>query len=717
MTDASGNTPTNSPRIDFANPSAAQSTHLHAGYDPSQDLSSSEADIWAALLKLLQDTDSQPHSGEELSESRSLASIEPIAPPFLPQPIAPPPPQSAANLQAVTSSAAVSANSKALQPNSLVADSPAENRPSANLENLDESLLELQRLLFSVDQIHLNQLKERLENPARRAADVSEVLRQSIELHTLEHPQLKLLAAAIRPTVEQAIQDSVQQDETVMSSAIFPIVGPATRKAIAAALESTIQKLDQLLEYSLSPQALLWRLEALRSRRSFAEVVLMRTLQFRVEQVFLIHRETGLLLQEATAPAIKAQDPDLVSAMLGAIDRFVQDSFTVKSSESLDLLRFGELTLWIEQGPQAILAATVRGQAPSELRPTLQQAIEYIHRDHHAALTAFRGDAAPFAAALPQLEACLQTGYKTAPKQKGRPYFWALFVLLLTGLGLWGAHEISLRRRWAAYVDRLRAEPGIVVNRASREWDGFAIAGLRDPLAADPATLLAASNLDPHQVTSEWQPYLSLQTELLTRRARHILQPPATVTLRLDGAGILRAGGTAPLQWVQESRRLAPLIPGVTGFEPQVAIAEWQALRASQVQIEAQVLRFDEGETTLIPGQAATIARLVQEMQKATQLAAILDRQVQFQVIGRANLRGTPARNLVLSQERASQVVAILAAQGVNAGQLKAIGVGENQPLAQTVLTAEQINRSASFRLVFIPAARSTSGNPRLKDP
>jgi OOP family OmpA-OmpF porin len=657
----------------------------------NQGFSRSEAEILTELFKLMQETGSHPQH----------FSAEPIAsnPPTAAEPDRTLPVRSASpagdEAFSAASSPAASSTSQALQPAT---------------DNLDTSLLELQQLLFNFDQSHLNQLRERLENPEWRAADISAVLRQAIELHTLEQEQVKRLAAAMLKTVEQAIQDSVQQDETVMSNAIFPIVGPTIRKAIAAALENTVQSLDQLLEYSLSPQAWLWRLEALRTRRSFAEIVLMRTLQFRVEQIFLIHRETGLLLQEVIAPAVKAQDSELVSAMLRAIDSFVQDSFTVKSSESLDMLRFGDLTLWIEQGPQAILAAAVRGQAPLELRQTLRQAIEQIHRDHQLALAAFQGDATPFAAALPQLEACLQTGYRTAPK-KGRPYFWALFAVMMAGLGIGGGHEFLMRRRWGMYVDRLQSEPGIVVNRAARQWGGFAIAGLRDPLAVDPVALLSDSQLDPETVTGKWQPYLSLEPPFITARARQLLQPPSSVTLRVDPEGILHATGVAPLRWIQEAQRLAPLIPGVTRFEQQVTIADWRDLQASQARIAAQLLRFEEGETTLIAGQEATIALLVQEIQKAARLAAGLNRQVQLQVIGRANPRGTPARNLALSQERANQAAAMLAARGVNSGQIKAIGVGATQPLTQTALPAEQLNRSVSFRLVFTNSVRSRSGN------
>ena len=67
-----------------------------------------------------------------------------------------------------------------------------------------------------------------------------------------------------------------------------------------------------------------------------------------VEQVFLIHRESGLVLQHVVAPEITAQDADRVSGILTAILNFVQDSFSVQKGNSIEALRFGELALWIE---------------------------------------------------------------------------------------------------------------------------------------------------------------------------------------------------------------------------------------------------------------------------------------------------------------------------------------------------------------------------------
>jgi OOP family OmpA-OmpF porin len=71
---------------------------------------------------------------------------------------------------------------------------------------------------------------------------------------------------------------------------------PGIQKAVAAAISEMTQSLDQTLEHELSPKSFKWRLEAKLTGKSFAEVVLLHTLLYQVEQVFLSHKESGLVL-------------------------------------------------------------------------------------------------------------------------------------------------------------------------------------------------------------------------------------------------------------------------------------------------------------------------------------------------------------------------------------------------------------------------------------
>lgn len=211
---------------------------------------------------------------------------------------------------------------------------------------------------------------------------------------------------ALRPMVERALTASVRRDPRPLAEALFPVMGPAIRRAISQALAGMLESVNVMLEHTLSAQGLAWRWEALRSGKSFAEVVMRHTLLYQVEQVFLVHRDAGLLLQHVTAPAVAAPAPDMVAGMLTAINDFARDSFRIGQHDSLETIQLGEFTLAIEQGPRAVLATVIRGHAPTAFRVELTSALEQIEADQSDELTGFNGDASSLTAAARGWKRC-----------------------------------------------------------------------------------------------------------------------------------------------------------------------------------------------------------------------------------------------------------------------------------------------------------------------
>jgi OOP family OmpA-OmpF porin len=225
-------------------------------------------------------------------------------------------------------------------------------------------------------------LREQLELLARCAT--RSTIRNSLQRISAVCHALSLAGARDRrhahgsPTFERATQVSVRKDPGTLVNILYPVMGPAIRKALAERLDDTLQGLNQSLRYAFSWRGLKWRIEAWRSGSSFADIVLKHTVVFRVEHAFLIHRKAGLLLEHVAAQDATAQDPQLVSGMLSAIQDFVRDSFDEgggRESHGIDSLRLGDLLLWCEAGPQAFLALVIRGTPPESLRATMRDTL------------------------------------------------------------------------------------------------------------------------------------------------------------------------------------------------------------------------------------------------------------------------------------------------------------------------------------------------------
>jgi len=554
-----------------------------------------------------------------------------------------------------------------------------------------DGLAELRSLIVGPDHELLGSLKARLDDPAIRTADVSEVLPDAIALRGKDQH----LARALAPTLEDAITTSVRRNPRPLADALFPIIGPAIRKAIAHTLSGMMESFNRTLELSLSWRAVQWRWTALRTGRSFAEVALLDTLIYRVEQVFLIHRESGLLLLHTSLAHGAVQDADQVSAMLTAIRDFVHDSFGGRPGLTLDGLRIGDLTVYIAQGPHAILAGVVRGTPPRELRVSVEEALEAIHFQHAADLESFNGDAAPFEAARPILEACLSSGYR--PVRKGVSYGrWIVLGVLVLAAVIWLWSSYQANRQWRAYVDRLQATPGIVVVDASRRYH---LVGLRDPLAPDPQAMLAASGIPIDRVDARWELYQAIDPAIVLERAKHVLRPPGTVAFQLKD-GVLVAAGAAAARWIGESERMAPMIAGISRYDASGVVEP--DLKSLREQIQRLSPIFEKGTTRLAAGQDVVVRQLGGLIDLLDTLARPLPTRVRVDVTGHTDSDGSDAKNQSLSQARAGYVLSVFRAASHPSLDFSARGVSGTEPLTSGASEADKRrNRRVSVHLVL----------------
>ncbi|MEL6248770.1 MAG: OmpA family protein [Cyanobacteria bacterium J06648_16] len=521
-------------------------------------------------------------------------------------------------------------------------------------------LKELQQLLLGAD----------IDTLRRPPADaIAAVLPEAIAQAQPQQDQLSLAAV---PTVEAAIQASVNQDVNVLSEALFPVIGPATRKSITAAIGNLVQSLNQTLEYSLSPQSFKWRLEARRTGKSFAEVVLLRTLVYQVEQVLLIHKDTGLVLQHVVKPDATVQDPDVVSAMLTALQDFVRDSFQVEGSGGLDTLELSGLQIWLEEGPQAVLACVIRGMAPQDLRQTLRDSLEKIHLLFGQQLQAFNGDPEALAGSRPYLEDCFQAQFKqqdSPPQQAPTPrprwqrtLAWLALGGVLIGLTTWGWLNWRADQRWAQLVATLEQQPGIVIVSAQRQGGQYVLSGLRDPLAADPEQALADSAIRPDAVTMRWEPYLSMAPAFVDDRLYALLSPPPTVTLQLDANRVLHLSGQATSDWIQRARQLSRQM-GILGWDDaQLTAIEQQTLQTLMGRIESRQFDFEPAQQRLQSFDQTGLSNQANDIRQLADLARMLDQTVNITLVG----AGDSARQTDLGQSRAAVVEHQLVHAGVD---------------------------------------------------
>ncbi|MER8830492.1 OmpA family protein [Mesorhizobium sp. M0817] len=414
----------------------------------------------------------------------------------------------------------------------------------------DPRMETLRQLLVGREISELSRVTHLLDEPEQLASAVGGVLPSA----AARAPYAQL-GEALAPAVERAVQRSIQKSPRTLTDILYPVFLPAIRKSIGEKIDQTFQSLNETLRHIFTWHGLKWRFEAWRTGASFSEVVLKHSLVYRVEHVFLINRNSGLLIAHVTADNATSEDPQLISSMLSAIQDFVKDSFNEKEQSGLDTIRFGELRLWSEVGPFATLVAVIRGNPPEELHEIVRDVLLRIHDECSQALEEFDGDSSQLAGVETLLQTCVEL--KQEDSNQGFPWLVVAAVLLvLIPAGGWFLLSWQSGQRWQAYVSRLSTQPGIIVAEQKVRDGQFYIAGLRDPLAADPQSLLSGTQVDPARVHSQWQFYQSLEPEFVLKRLTASLTPPKSVRLSIVNDRIV-AEGEAPDTWIDRARAAA----------------------------------------------------------------------------------------------------------------------------------------------------------------
>ena len=587
-------------------------------------------------------------------------------------------------------------------------EAQAQEKPTHN----NHAYEELRHLIVAPEQEGIATIQERLDNLEKRTADVSVVVAEAIQMRREKGDDLAL-AAALAPTIQETLRESVRRDPHVLADALFPVMGPAIRKSIAETLRGMLESFNEALEHSLSWRGIKWRIEGFRTGKPFAEIVLMHSLLYRVEQVFLIHRETGLVLNHVVAPSAPAQDAAMVAGLLSAIQQFARDSFQPGQTENLGNMTFDELQIRVVSGPNAVIAAAIRGHAPEAYNLAMNETLEEIQRHYSSALAHFTGDPGPFRAAETQIARLLETQYREKPPETRRPraamIAGAIAAVLLLG---WAGYSTYLLIEWSRFLSELRKQPGIVVVSYTKDGRTFHIQGFRDPLSDDPKKLISQAGLDPDSADLQLAPYYSLDDAIVARRATALLHPPAGVTLSAKN-GELIPEGSAPQNWIAQLEEKAPWIAGVSRVdESHLQNSSLRQLNALRGTLESVVLLFPLGRAELDSGQETNLAQSEKNIRALIAQAVPLRQVVTVELIGHTDITGVEAANLTLSRERADQIRAALLHNGVNSAILLPRGVGTSQPLHdESSEEGRRLNRSVTFKVTLspLPAAGTAS--------
>lgn len=468
---------------------------------------------------------------------------------------------------------------------------------SKNYSDLDK----LRNIILGAENKTVEELKERVTSLNKRSQDVAEILPDALG-RIEEEDHKEALGRALSEPLEKAVKLSIKKDPQTFSDLLYPVILPAIRRAVSEMLRSFIERIDRTVSQRFSLKPLKWRMESVRTGIPFSEILLRNTIIYSVEQAMLIHRETGLLIQHSYTDGAKHTDSDAVSAMLMAIQSFVQDSF-VENDEMLQRVTIGEHMVYLVDGPYAILACVVHGLPPATFMDDMREVLESMHALEPDSLKNYSGDKSDLSILKPLLDKCLQVEYKEQEAENDQKYkgmikivAWSLVLIILFALGYLLFNKFQ-RDKVESYVAELNQQPGINVLNFYKTEGQWQLEGLMDPDAIIRKPQEQSIFLDPEKIQIKLSAFQSMDDSLVMSRTRDALNISGSLKSALKNK-VFTINGNAPAHWYLNAKNLQVLPAGVNSIDLTEVKLEPDEVMA----FLDQVLEPPETVSTLVAG-------------------------------------------------------------------------------------------------------------------
>ena len=404
------------------------------------------------------------------------------------------------------------------------------------------------------------------EDAPKMAAAIAKILPQAISEKIAISPQA--IAKAIAPEVALAIEEQIRLDRDAISNALGSEMGKAIKTqielekdamvdALYPVIGNTISKymvqvvheINHKVETALSPEGLKRKIRAKLQGVSEAELILSESVRYHVQAVFLIEKNSGVVIQEIQPDREQQLQSDLVAGMLTAIRSFAQDC--IASGSELDTIDYGDWQIPIEVAGYCYIAVVVKGEPSPKYRDKIRQTLSEIVIKYGDKIQNYNGDTATIPDAVYNLLTRLIETDNPQSQTKSSPtaLIWLLAIIFGMIFVPWGI--VSYRAQIASRIERETA------------------------VQLDAAPELSVYRLDPEVERGKLTLVGRVPNQELRNKASQIVQPIATrANLELDNQIVAVDVPVGSNSIKNESQRLTE----VFNRQPNIAIStEYQA--------------------------------------------------------------------------------------------------------------------------------------------
>ena len=290
------------------------------------------------------------------------------------------------------------------------------------------------------------------------APEIALSIREQILLDENAIPQV------LGPEMGKAIKAQIESERDAMVDALYPVIGSTISKYMV----EVVQDINQKIESTLSPEGIKRKIRAKVQGVSEAELIFKESIGYHIKAIFLIDKDSGLVIQEIQVPGSEHLDSDMLAGMLTAIRSFANDC--INTGSELDSIDYGDWQIPLEVAGYCYLAVVVQGEPPKQFIAKIRQVLGEIVMEYDDEIQNFDGDIAHVPSGIKtKLEQLTESNKDKSQKSTSSPILLWLLIFIISIIFIpWGI--VNYRARVAHNIEQntatqLDAAPELSVYR------------------------------------------------------------------------------------------------------------------------------------------------------------------------------------------------------------------------------------------------------------
>lgn len=195
-------------------------------------------------------------------------------------------------------------------------------------------------LLLEADRLENSELKKKVEKihktlfeKKKLAGKVDPIIDRKLELLKEKFPEY------IGPQITRSIQKQIQESQSEVVEALYPIIGSLVKRYITAEFRKITEQIDEQLKNAFSVKRWKLRIRSWFSNVKQKDLILADLANCKILAIYFIDSDSGLpLVQSSNSELI---DSEVLTGMLTAIKMFAEDALA-KKTDKLEIIDYGD---------------------------------------------------------------------------------------------------------------------------------------------------------------------------------------------------------------------------------------------------------------------------------------------------------------------------------------------------------------------------------------